>query len=424
MEFKYDPNSPCAYEGWMTKGSDGFLERWQRRYFRLQKKCIYYFKKEEVGVLPCGYIPLIDIEVKEVERKGKRFVFSIKLLKQPEYAKRFEYFIYTDSDQQRKQWINKIMENQAYSIVGESFQLATEISTTGHNAHNLIPYFITPILQQMDNSGYKLRNVWTIEIPFEIIKKGVAALNCNFLLNSEDIHNALGIILYYFNKLPDGFIPCQEMEKFEEKVTVEDIKALIRNAPAPVRELLKELGFNFQKVMQNSENNRVNIFALIPVVGPILIRPPPNSTLWKYKIKGIQDSFAECFLSNIPKIFEDIHQFLDAPRLPVLKRARVIQNIEDRNDAILYATKGLLVYVVREDSYGWCTVYTSNRRVGLLHSSYLKPLTQEEENELNTGQNIDTLMDIVREKCPEIMILLDGMNNEVALLNNAMKSFH
>ena len=422
MEFRFDQNQENAYEGWLTKANKKIIERWQRRYFRLQKRCIYYFKKEAHGELPCGFIPLIDIEVNEVKRKGKGYIFSIKLTKNPTYAKKSEYLISAESEQQRKQWIDKILENQAISIVGEPYELATQVSPINHHDYNLIPYFIPPIMQLMNTSGYKLRNVWTVELPGEIIHKGEAILDQNYMLPTDDIHNALGILLDYFHKLPESFLPSNDLDKYSSKVTVEDLKTLIRSTPAPVRQLLKELGLCFHKILQYKETNNANIYSLIPIVGNLLIRPPSHSSYSPAQIKSIQENIGQCFLKNTTKLFDDVHQFLGAPRLPVIRKARVIKNINNKGEELLNATKGLLVYVVREDSYKWCTVYTSNRRVGLIHSSYLRDLTPEEEKELNSGQNIDGLMDVVREHRPEMMILFDGMNDEIIILRDVISS--
>ena len=60
-------------------------------------------------------------------------------------------------------------------------------------------------------------------------------------------------------------------------------------------------------------------------------------------------------------------------------------------DELLEASRGLLVNIVREDSYGWCTVFTSNKRVGLMHKSNLKPLSEEEEKELE-HMNLESIL--------------------------------
>ena len=426
MEFSYNPSQPVVYEGWLSKANIGIFERWQRRFFRIQGRCVYYFKKETPGEPSCGNIPLVDVNIQDLpSKKGKQYMFSVTLTKNASIAKRAEYLLMAETEEQRKTWEEKLNENKSLSIVGEPFQLSTEVSPTSIvNVHLTLPYFLPPVLQILDTTGYKLRNIWTVEVPNEIISKGLATLNFNYNLHTEDIHNVVAIVLAYLRALPEGLLPSDQISKFASKVNPDDLKQLIRASPAPVRQFLHDIGMHFKKVLDNSASNGVTLYSLLPLIGPVLITPPPGSAMVPSQTKSIQDQVAQCFLQNASKILEDVHQFLDAPMMPVIRRARVLQSISQKSDELLEASRGLLVYVVREDTYGWCTVYTSNRRVGLMHNTNLKPLSQEEEKELNSGPNIDALMDVVREHVPEMMILFDGMNDEIMKIRDALESVH
>ncbi|EAY12461.1 Variant SH3 domain containing protein [Trichomonas vaginalis G3] len=422
MEFVYNSNAPCEFEGWLEKANIGILERWQRRYFRIQGRCIYYFKKESGPDPPNGNIPLVDIKVTDIApRKGHNFCFSINIQKKS-ISKRAEYFIAAENDATRKKWTENIMKNRSISIVGEPFQLSTVVSPSDLNIHQTLPYFFIPIIPILDSQAYKLRNIWTVEVPNEIVQKGLATLDFNYPLHTEDIHNVVAIILAYLRELPDGLLPSEYFNKFASKVTPEDLKELVRNSPAPVRQFLHDLGLHFKKVLDNTSTNGVTLYVLIPILGPILIRPPKGNSMVSSQVRSVQENVAQCFLQNATKILDDVHQFLDATRLPVIKRARVIESISQKSDEYLEASRGLLIHVVHEDNYGWCTVYTSNRRVGLMHSSNMKPLSKEDEEELNDGLNIDALMDVVREHLPQFMSIFDGMTDEVARLRDAFEA--
>ena len=97
-KFIYEESKPSVYEGWMTKCKIGLFERWQRRYFRLQDRTLYYFKKEQ-GEPPVGFIPLINITVQDLPaKKGRKFGFQINLHKTEKLGvKRDEYLIKADS---------------------------------------------------------------------------------------------------------------------------------------------------------------------------------------------------------------------------------------------------------------------------------------------------------------------------------------
>ena len=425
MEFVYNPNQPVLYDGWLQKANIGLFERWQRRFFRIQGRCVYYFKKETPGEPSCGNIPLVDIKVQDLpSKKGKQFMFSVTITKNAEkIAKRSEYLLMAESEDQRRKWSEKLNEYKCISIVGEPFQLSTEVSPTSNvNVHLTLPYFLPPVLQILNQTGFKLRNIWTVEVPNEIVSKGLATLNFNYNLHTEDIHNAVAIVLAYLRNLPEGLLPSDKISKFTSKVNPDDLKELIRASPAPVRQFLHDMGLHFKKVLDNSSTNGVTLYSLLPLIGPVLITPPPGSALVPAQTKSIQDQVAQCFLQNAQNILDDVHQFLDAPRMEVKDIARVIQSVPAKSEECLEASRGLLVYIVREDSYGWCTVYTSNRRVGLMHKSNLKSLTEAEKRELTKGPNIDALMDIAREHVPEMMLLFEGMNNEKLIISDALAS--
>ena len=423
MEFFYNPSAPTIFEGWLSKANIGLFERWQRRFFRIQGRCVYYFKKETPGEPSVGNIPLVDIKIQDLPpKKGKQFMFSITLTKHAsEIAKRSEYLLMADTEEQRKNWEAKLEECKSVSIVGEPFQLSTEVSpTTLINVHLTLPYFFPPILQVLNTTGYKMKNIWTVEVPNEIISKGLATLNFNYNLHTDDVNNTVAILLAYLQALPEGLLPNSKMSSYASKISVEELKTLVRETPAPVRQFLHDIGLHFKKVIDNTETNGVTLYSLLPLIGPVLMTPPSGSALVFSQTKTIQDVIATCFIQNASKILEDVHQFLDAPRMPVISRARVINSVSQKFDELLEASRGLLVNIVREDSYGWCTVFTSNKRVGLMHKSNLKPLSEEEEKELDSGPNIDALMDIVREHVPEMMILFDGMNDEINKLRDSI----
>jgi len=308
------------------------------------------------------------------------------------------------------------------SIVGEPFQLSTLVSPTNPDVHLTLPYFFPPILSVLDQSGYKLKNIWTVEVMAENITKGLASLNFNYYLPTNDIHNSVAIILEYFKALPESLLPGDDMTKFSSKVNPDELKDLIRAQPAPVRQFLHDFGLHLKKVLDNTSVNGVTPFSLIPFLGPILMKPPAGSSIVPSQAKSIQDNIAQCFLQNAARILEDVHQFLDAPRQKVIRRARVINGVSAKGEEYLEASRGLLVHIVREDEYGWCTVYTSNRRVGLMHNTNLKNLSEDEEKEMNSGTNVDALMDVVREHVPELVLLFEGMNDEIMKLRDALES--
>ena len=422
MHFEFNPENPIIFEGWMQKANIGIFERWQKRYFRLQGRCIFYFKKDQGLDPPNGFIPLIDVDISDLPpKKGRSFGFKIQLIGNPKIAKKCEYFICTDTEEQRIAWKNVIFSNTAYSIVGQPFIKSCRVTFNDNKVENLIPYFIPPIYQILESSAYKLRGVWTIEVPTDFVENGIAILNQNYQLQTDDIHNALAVLLAFIKSFPEGLLKGEAMNKLTSKIHPDDIRTLVREAPAPHRQFLKMFGLHFKKVLDFTNQNGVTQYSIIPFLGPLLIRPAIGSTIPPAQAKSIQDQIAQIFLTHAARILDDVHQFLDTTRQTVLYRARVIGQPTQKSDEILNVSRGLLLNVVREDECGWCNVYTSNMTVGLIHKSIIKRLTPEEENELKSGPNIDALMDVVRENSPEFILLFDSMNNEIIKIRETLE---
>ncbi|OHS97697.1 Variant SH3 domain containing protein [Tritrichomonas foetus] len=425
MQFVYDEKSPSIIEGWMSKANIGVFERWQKRLFKIQGRCIFYFKKEN-GEPPRGKIPLIDIEVKDLPpKKNRNFGFSINITKNKSNAKRSEYLINAESKEQRDIWKRTIMENRAKSIVGETYCYGCNVSPTNPDAHLLLPYFIPPLFTVLDSSGYKSHGIWTTDIPEEIIMKYLHQFDQNLQIKhsslTSDTMNVLGAVRYYLKLLPKPLLSPESMVQFRDKVTSEQIRQIVLSCDAPIKQFLKVLASHFKKMLEASSLNGVTVHSLTPILGPILIRAPSNASFPPAQTRSIQDQVASTFLNNSSKILEDVHQFLEAPRQPVIRCARITASQFNQGDDILDGPKGLLVSVVRQDNTGWCTVYTSNRRVGLVHDSNLRRLSQEEENELKSGPNIDGMLDVVRERMPEMSLLFDAMVDESMKLRELLE---
>jgi hypothetical protein len=131
---------------------------------------------------------------------------------------------------------------------------------------------------------------------------------------------------------------------------------------------------------------------------------------------------AKTFVTNASVISSDIHGFRSASSQPVIQRARLTVTQGYVGDDVLEGTNGLLVNVVRIDEFGWCTCITSNGRVGLLHKQHLRQISSEEMNGSESGPSVDAMLDAVREKMPEMMLLFDAMMDEAKKLRETLET--
>lgn len=419
MEFQFTNKAPTIFDGWLSKANIGIVERWQRRFFRLQGRCIYYFKKEQ-GEPECGNIPLIDVEVVSLPSiKNRTYGFSIKL-PDTKLSKHAEYFLQADSDDARKQWIKIINENMAKSIVGKSFIDACNTSTNDPNAHLLLPYFIPAMFEVLDAKVGRIRSMWT-DVKAESNVYFMNLMNLNYPIPTDDAHAMTSALLEYFRSLPHSLLASKTLDELKDDITPEILRKSIRERPAPIREFFKIIGNHFKRLLAESSKNGATPYTLIPFLGPLIVNLHKKSGVSDSRLHTIQDNVAQTFLSNVDYVLEDIHEFSDAMNQKVIKRARLSVTINHQGESILEAPRGLLVNVVREDIAGWCTVFTMNGKIGLIHTSNLNILNEEDEIELMSGPNIDELMDAVRENAPELILLFDGMIDEKVAIKRAIR---
>jgi hypothetical protein len=412
-QFTYDPKQPVSTEGWLQKAKIRFTgPHWQRRYFRLQGRCLYYFKKV-MGEPPCGFIPLLNIEIKDFQSKKKGSLqFVVKIGRYIDQASRFpkrlEYPLQADTEDSYEKWKQVILAKSAHWLVGEPLEVALSVTPSDSEARCLLPYFIPPFLAKLDQPAeIGKRGIWATDVPANLLAIGLSTINLNVALPLDDTQNAIGYVVAFLKALPQPLLPGADYAN----PTAAALRQAIEARPAPVRQLLKVLILHFNRVLEFKAQNKSND-SVFKFFEPVLAADAPSP-----------EAVRKCLMANAAEIFEDIHQFREARRQPALFRGRLKANQpEDLGEDLLPGERGLILTVVRQDELGWCTVYTANGRIGLLHESVIARLTPEEEQELGADggkAEADAKMDVVREKIPDLVLLLEAMQVELTALERA-----
>jgi hypothetical protein len=418
-QFDFDPKGPIHCEGWLHKAKMRFSgPHWQRRYFRLQSRCLFYFKKD-VNEPPCGYIPLLDIEFKEPPTKGKKstLAFTIKLGHYLDQAaripKRLEYPIQAESEDSLNMWKRVLTERCARWIFGQPYEFACSFNPNDADAPGLLPYFMPSFLAKLELPGeLSKRGIWATEVPSNVLAIGIVALNLNLPLPLDDTQNAIGYVMQFLKELPECLLPPNEMSKLA-KPEPEQLRELILARPAPIRQLIRELVLQFNRALECKAQNRSNE-TTFRFFDRVLIRDASGAS-------PSGEAIRKCLMANATFIFNDVHQLEAASRQPILYRGRLRVNQAGggRND-ILAGERGLMLNIVREDEFQWCTVFTTNGRQGLVPKMNIVRLTPQEEEEAIATSEMSQTFDGVREKLPGFMLLFESMQAEINLLERAL----
>jgi hypothetical protein len=353
----------------------------------------------------------------ETSEKGHQFSFQLELNDSTMTMKgKSQLILAADSDLIRRKWIEVIAENCSKKLVGAPFLKGCPVNSKFGQTSSLLPYFIPPIFHHLENKGFRMRGIWTVDVPSEFIEKGLFLINQNLDLTFEDIHTSVAILKEYLVNLPQSLLNEEDFQLLSNPKP-EIIQQCISKQPAPIREFIKMLGLHFKKVIDNKATTNVGMGAVIDILGPLLIRSRNSASE-----KIVQEKLVTCLIENAVSILSDVHQLKTASKQKPLYRARLIKTISSQDETILDGNRNLLVNVVNEDSAGWCTVFVSTGRSGLMHASNIRRLLKEEEAELdNSGLSMDFMMDSVREQLPEIILLFDSMVEEIHQLGEALR---
>nr|XP_031294659.1 pleckstrin homology domain-containing family A member 6 isoform X17 [Camelus dromedarius] len=103
---KRNPNAPVTKAGWLSKQASSGVKQWNKRWFVLVDRCLFYYKDEkEESVL--GSIPLLSFRVAAVQPSDN---ISRKHTFKAEHAGVRTYFFSAESPEEQEAWIQAMGE--------------------------------------------------------------------------------------------------------------------------------------------------------------------------------------------------------------------------------------------------------------------------------------------------------------------------
>ncbi|KAM8866814.1 pleckstrin homology domain-containing family A member 6 isoform 3-T3 [Synchiropus picturatus] len=156
-----NPKAEVTKEGWLYKQASSGVKQWNKRWFVLSDRCLFYYKDEkEDSVL--GSLPLLSFRVGGVEPADnitRKFAFKVWLeeeeaefgeLKGPvvfcvqaEHAGTRTYYFSADSHEEQKEWVKVMTEASAVDVTPAQ-RTNTVSSEVNHNMVTRAPDSQTP----------------------------------------------------------------------------------------------------------------------------------------------------------------------------------------------------------------------------------------------------------------------------------------
>ncbi|KAK7119463.1 hypothetical protein R3I94_021340 [Phoxinus phoxinus] len=124
-----NPNAEVARQGWLHKQASSGVKQWNKRWFVLADRCLFYYKDDkEEGVL--GSLPLLSFKIGPVQALDnitRKFAFKV------EHAGTRTYYFSADSQREQEEWIQVMSEAARVHILGTSRNKSEPIPTADQN---------------------------------------------------------------------------------------------------------------------------------------------------------------------------------------------------------------------------------------------------------------------------------------------------
>uniref|UniRef100_A0A8C2AEX5 Pleckstrin homology domain containing, family A member 6 n=1 Tax=Cyprinus carpio TaxID=7962 RepID=A0A8C2AEX5_CYPCA len=111
-----NPNAEVARQGWLHKQASSGMKQWNKRWFVLTDRCLFYYKDEKEEVV-LGSLPLLSFKIGPVQASdniNRKFAFKV------EHTGIRTYFFSADSQKEQEEWIQAMTEAARVHISAES----------------------------------------------------------------------------------------------------------------------------------------------------------------------------------------------------------------------------------------------------------------------------------------------------------------
>uniref|UniRef100_A0A8C1BUJ9 Pleckstrin homology domain containing A6 n=1 Tax=Cyprinus carpio carpio TaxID=630221 RepID=A0A8C1BUJ9_CYPCA len=111
-----NPNAEVARQGWLHKQASSGMKQWNKRWFVLTDRCLFYYKDEKEEVV-LGSLPLLGFKIGPVQASdniNRKFAFKV------EHTGIRTYFFSADSQKEQEEWIQAMTEAARVHISAES----------------------------------------------------------------------------------------------------------------------------------------------------------------------------------------------------------------------------------------------------------------------------------------------------------------
>uniref|UniRef100_A0A8C2GNL6 Pleckstrin homology domain containing, family A member 6 n=1 Tax=Cyprinus carpio TaxID=7962 RepID=A0A8C2GNL6_CYPCA len=124
-----NPNAEVARQGWLHKQASSGMKQWNKRWFVLTDRCLFYYKDEKEEVV-LGSLPLLSFKIGPVQASDN---ISRKFAFKAEHTGTRTYYFSADSQKEQEEWIQAMSEAARVHIPATSRNKSDPVPTADEN---------------------------------------------------------------------------------------------------------------------------------------------------------------------------------------------------------------------------------------------------------------------------------------------------
>ncbi|XP_053508474.1 pleckstrin homology domain-containing family A member 6 isoform X4 [Ictalurus furcatus] len=101
-----NPKAEVTKQGWLCKQASSGVKQWNKRWFVLTDRCLFYYKDEKEEIV-LGSLPLLSFKIGPIQASDN---ISRKFAFKAEHAGTRTYYFSTDSSEDREEWVQAMSE--------------------------------------------------------------------------------------------------------------------------------------------------------------------------------------------------------------------------------------------------------------------------------------------------------------------------
>ncbi|XP_068567908.1 pleckstrin homology domain-containing family A member 6 isoform X3 [Cebidichthys violaceus] len=124
-----NPRAEVTKQGWLYKQASSGVKQWNKRWFVLTDRCLFYYRDEKEDTV-LGSLPLLSFQIEGVEPSDnitRKFAFKVQ------HAGTRTYYFSADSHEEQEEWIRAMSQAAEFNI-----QLTQRMNTTADLNHTMV----------------------------------------------------------------------------------------------------------------------------------------------------------------------------------------------------------------------------------------------------------------------------------------------